>query len=235
MSLHDRIKEARKKRGLTQEQLGNLIGVAKTTVTGYEKSREPTAAKLGEIADALGVDVNFLYQDEVKEFHDNRATIDEMEKLVKPYRSLDPHGKDMVDTVLQKEVERMESLEKEPASDPTAHIYPYLGKIACAGTGFYFDDIPTDTIKAPYVEGADFIIGVSGESMEPDYHDGEKLYVRKVEYLRNGDVGIFTIGNECFLKELGEDGLISRNKNYDDIPGDEKVRLIGKVIGKVEL
>lgn len=234
MSLHDRIKEARKKRGLTQEQLGNLIGVAKTTVTGYEKSREPTAAKLGEIADALGVDVNFLYQDEVKEFHDNRATIDEMEKLVKPYRSLDPHGKDMVDTVLQKEVERMESPEKEPASDPTAHIYPYLGKIACAGTGFYFDDIPTDTIKAPYVEGADFIIGVSGESMEPDYHDGEKLYVRKVEYLRNGDVGIFTIGNECFLKELGEDGLISRNKNYDDIPGDEKVRLIGKVIGKVE-
>ena len=155
--------------------------------------------------------------------------------LIEQYRSLDPHGKDMVDTVLEKEVERMESLEKEPASDPTAHIYPYLGKIACAGTGFYFDDIPTDTIKAPYVEGADFIIGVSGESMEPDYHDGEKLYVRKVEYLRNGDVGIFTIGNECFLKELGEDGLISRNKNYDDILGDEKVRLIGKVIGKVEV
>lgn len=154
--------------------------------------------------------------------------------MIEQYRTLDPHGRDMVDTVLQKEVERMESLKKEPASNPTAHIYPYLGKIACAGTGFYFDDIPTDTIEAPYVEGADFIIGVSGESMEPDYHDGEKLYVRKVEYLRNGDVGIFTIGNECFLKELGEEGLISRNKDYDDIPGDEKVRLIGKVIGKVE-
>lgn len=70
--------------------------------------------------------------------------------------------------------------------------------------------------------------------MEPDYHDVEKLYVRKVEYLKNGDVGIFTIGNKCFLKELGEDGLISRNKAYDDIPGDEDVRLVGKVIGKVE-
>jgi len=154
--------------------------------------------------------------------------------LIEQYRSLDPHGKDMVDTVLEKEVERMAELEKEPTPSPDIYTYPYLGKIACAGAGFYFDDIPTDTIKAPYVEGADFIIGVSGESMEPDYHDGEKLYVRKVEYLRNGDVGIFTIGNECFLKELGEDGLISRNKDYDDIPGDEKVRLIGKVIGKVE-
>ena len=46
--------------------------------------------------------------------------------MIEQYRTLDPHGRDMVDTVLQKEVERMESLEKEPAPDPTAHIYPYL-------------------------------------------------------------------------------------------------------------
>lgn len=148
-----------------------------------------------------------------------------------------PKGMETVDYILNREHELAKQIKEfnESSFESTTCTYPYLGKIACAGTGFYFDDIPTDTIEAPYVEGADFIIGVSGESMEPDYHDGEKLYVRKVEYLRNGDVGIFTIGNECFLKELGEDGLISRNKNYDDIPGDEKVRLIGKVIGKVEL
>ena len=66
MSLHDRIKEARTNKNLTQEQLGKLIGVAKTTIAGYEKNREPAAAKLGEIADALDVDVNFLLQDEMK-------------------------------------------------------------------------------------------------------------------------------------------------------------------------
>lgn len=66
MSLHDRIKEARKYKGLTQEQLGKLIGVAKTTIAGYEKNREPTAAKLGEMSEILGVDVNFLLQDEMK-------------------------------------------------------------------------------------------------------------------------------------------------------------------------
>ena len=37
MSLNDRIKEARLSKNLTQEQLAALIGVAKTTVTGYEK------------------------------------------------------------------------------------------------------------------------------------------------------------------------------------------------------
>lgn len=38
MSLNERIKEARIAKGITQEQLGSLIGVAKTTVAGYEKT-----------------------------------------------------------------------------------------------------------------------------------------------------------------------------------------------------
>ena len=106
MSINDRIKEARKNKGITQEQLGELIGVAKTTITGYEKNREPSAAKVGEIADALDVDVNFLFQDEVKKLHENGATPLEMEHLVKKYRDLDDHGKKMVDFTLKEEYER---------------------------------------------------------------------------------------------------------------------------------
>ena len=42
MSLNDRIKEARLRNGMTQEQLADKIGVAKSTLTGYEKgNREP--------------------------------------------------------------------------------------------------------------------------------------------------------------------------------------------------
>ncbi len=111
MSLHERIKEARQNCGLTQEQLGKLIGVAKTTITGYEKNREPTAAKVGEIADALGVDVNYLFQDEVKAMHDNQATPEEMETLVKPYRSLDPYGKKTIDIVMNREITRSTQLQ----------------------------------------------------------------------------------------------------------------------------
>ena len=106
MSINDRIKEARKNKGITQEQLGELIGVAKTTITGYEKNREPSAAKVGEIADALDVDVNFLFQDEGKKLHENRATPLEMEHLIKKYRDLDDHGKKMVDFTLKEEYER---------------------------------------------------------------------------------------------------------------------------------
>ena len=62
----------------------------------------------------------------------------------------------------------------------------------------------------------------------------KKLYVQKVKELTLGDVGIFTIHNECFVKELGDRGLISRNPEYEDIEGTEDVRLIGRVLGKVE-
>ena len=102
MSLNQRIKEARIKMGYTQEQLGNIIGVAKTTISGYEKNREPDAATIGLIIDALKVDANFLFQDEMKEFSARDFTIPEI-KIIKKYRALDERGKDMVETVLEKE------------------------------------------------------------------------------------------------------------------------------------
>ena len=109
MSLHNRIREARRNKGLTQEELGRQIGVAKTTVAGYEKNREPTAAQLGEIADVLDVDVTFLLQDEIRTRHEVTSTPWEMENIIKKYRLLDTHGKEMVDFVLDKETERIEA------------------------------------------------------------------------------------------------------------------------------
>ena len=70
--------------------------------------------------------------------------------------------------------------------------------------------------------------------MEPDYHDGDKLYIQKTKELTLGDVGLFTVWNEFFVKELGERGLVSHNPAYDEIPGTEDVILIGRVLGKVE-
>lgn len=158
---------------------------------------------------------------------------------IKKYRTLDPTGQSHVDTVLDWEAARSADLIRKDAriteleNSPATRLWAYYGQIACAGSGFIFDDIPTALIEAPPAD-ADFIIGVNGDSMEPDYHDGEKLYVKKTERIRYGEAGIFTIRNECFLKEYGEAGLVSRNPRYADIPGDEDVRLIGKVVGKVE-
>lgn len=122
-----------------------------------------------------------------------------------------------------------------PLSVKPTRLYTYMQKIACAGGGFVFEDIPTDVIEAPYMEGADFIIGVNGDSMEPTYYDGDKVYVEKMQMVEIGDIGIFVVNNECFIKEAGKDGLISHNPKYPIIPGTESIQCIGKVLGKVEL
>lgn len=165
--------------------------------------------------------------------------------LLKIYLDLDDDGKDTVDYIASKELKRIgllsearktiERLREEIKKNYTPkRIYTYLQRIACAGTGFYFDDIPSDTIEAPYMDGADFIIGVNGDSMEPTFNDGDKIYVEKRQIVEIGEIGIFIVNNECFVKEAGEDGLISHNPKYDIIPGSANIICIGKVLGKVQ-
>lgn len=68
MTFGDRLKHFRELKGLTQEQLATQIGVAKTTITGYEKgNREPDVAKIKRLAAALCVSGNELLGIEQKE------------------------------------------------------------------------------------------------------------------------------------------------------------------------
>lgn len=68
MALEDRIKEARKNNGLTQQQAASMIGVAKSTWAGYESGNStPDLDKIVKIMDVLGVDANYLWQDYKRE------------------------------------------------------------------------------------------------------------------------------------------------------------------------
>lgn len=60
------IKEAREKAGLTQEQLGNAIGVTGVTIMRYEKGqRNPSSKVIGKIASVLGTDFAISVIEEV--------------------------------------------------------------------------------------------------------------------------------------------------------------------------
>lgn len=242
MALKDRIKEARINSHLTQEQLSSKLGIAKSTLAGYETgSREPSIEMVGKIMFALNVDANYLWQDECD--FPIKVSYEEM-KHIEKYRDLDSHGKKTVDFILNqetirlnqiKEASRTSSIESQNSAGIHMCIYTYMQKIAAAGNGFYFDDIPTETLEAPYMEGADFIIGVSGDSMEPTYSDGDLVYVEKRQVIETGEIGIFIVNGECFIKEAGEIGLISHNKNYNMISGNEHIICVGKVLGKVQI
>lgn len=104
MGIGHRIKEARLNQKLTQEQLAKAIGVAKSTVTGYEKGNsEPSLAIMVKIMNALNVDANFIYQDSI----DLPMTVSYKEvSLIKKYRMLDSKGKEFLEYVTEREFSR---------------------------------------------------------------------------------------------------------------------------------
>lgn len=125
MAFKDRLKEARLSRGLTQEQIAKQIGVAKSTFTGYEKGNsEPSMLTISKIMNVLKVDANFLWQDETNSLTELVVSLDE-KALLRKYRALDDHGREMVDFTLEKEYERSKSL-AEQASNNIVEMLSHL-------------------------------------------------------------------------------------------------------------
>lgn len=236
MTFGERLTQLRKEHGYsTRNEFADKLGIPSTTLRNYETdAREPGHTFLKQISEFFNVSVDYLLcLTDDKEVLKSFRLRESEQTMVEKYRNLDNYGKELVDLVLEKEHERcIASINEKPAA---LRIYTYMQKIAAAGNGFYFDDIPTETIEAPYMPGADFIIGVSGDSMEPTYNDGDLVYVEKRQIIHSGEIGIFMIHNECYIKEVTDEGLKSHNPKYKIIPGDESIQCIGKVLGKVDM
>lgn len=108
MGLANRLKERREQLGLTQGEVASILGITPGAVGNYENGvSTPKADILFKVFDALKCDANYLFQDEMKNLSKKDvATPFEMDHLVKKYRDLDSHGKEMVDFTLEKEYER---------------------------------------------------------------------------------------------------------------------------------
>lgn len=235
MAFADRLKEARLKNGYTQEQIAEKIGIAKSTYTGYEKgNREPNVYTIGKLMEELGVDANFLWQDETT--FPFELSYNEMENLVKKYRILDLYGQELVDFILNKEYERCTAA-PDPADTTPIRLINYYYRLASAGTGqILFDMPPTKRIEIPDIpkyRKVDYAIGVNGDSMKPTYNDGDMLLVEMTEEIEVGEIGIFSVDGDCYVKELGKNELISLNPEYKNIPLNETAKCMGRVIDKL--
>ncbi|MBR1660522.1 MAG: helix-turn-helix domain-containing protein [Oscillospiraceae bacterium] len=95
-----------------------------------------------------------------------------------------------------------------------------------AGTGAFLDEQNFEAVSFPEAlipRGAEFGVRVSGDSMEPVYHDGQIVWVKRCDALRPGEVGIFLYDGDGYIKVYSEDAaarrpvLISYNKRYAPI------------------
>lgn len=242
MAFYDRLKESRINAGLTQENLAKKLGIAKSTLSGYESgNREPSVATISKLLDVLNIDANFLYQDEMDALGGSPTILKYSEmSLIEKYRALDEHGKESVNIVLDRETFRVEEKNRLSSIEENisgTRLINYYYRLASAGTGqILFDMPPTKRIEIPDVpeyQKADYAIGVNGDSMEPTYKDGDTLLVEMAEKIDINDIGIFLVNEECFVKKLGTNELVSLNDNYPNIPLNESAKCMGKVIGKL--
>ena len=227
MSIGSRIKELRELNGISRNEFASMLGVTVGAISNYENDvSSPKEPILFKIIESLNCDANYIFQDSVKiKTQQNDVTLAEYEHI-KKYRGLDDHGKEIVDYALDKETERIQKFGRLGESSNTTVPFPKL----------VIDNLPDKDIEIPdkpEYRNVSYAIGVNGSSMEPAFQDGDILLVEATQEIEVGDVGIFQINNECFVKKLGEKELISLNKDYKNIPLDETALTLGKVIGKL--
>jgi phage repressor protein C with HTH and peptisase S24 domain len=116
---------------------------------------------------------------------------------------------------------------------------PYYPLSASAGTGNFLDSEFAEELLVPESEAAeqaDFIISVGGDSMEPTFHNGDKVFVEKCDSVEVGEVGIFVVNGDVYIKEQGSNCLISHNEAYKPIPltENDSAFCCGRVLGVAE-
>ena len=126
----DRIKELREARGMTQEELGEKIGVQKSAIRKYEKgSVENIKRSAIKIMSEL-FQVSPLYLMGLDDSANRpsppppRPSYNVHERsMIAKYRSLDKHGKRTVDTVLDLEYDRCnEDFDADDIQILAAHV-----------------------------------------------------------------------------------------------------------------
>ena len=253
MNYIDRINILKQKKHLTNDQLSKKSGIPMGTLSKLMAgiTYSPKLSNIISICEALDCSIDYLIYGTEKT--DGFSPEGEEVALIKKYRELDSHGKDIVYTILSKEHDRIIT-EKDHTSH-RATVFPEFSpsveqrkktfKIplydlpVSAGIGSYLDSSDAEKVTILYSEqtkDAGFALRVSGNSMEPKYHNGDFILVKELPTVSEGELGIFVLDGEGFFKKFGGDRLISLNPDYKDIILSDysDIACKGKVIGKVK-
>ncbi|MBQ7757028.1 MAG: helix-turn-helix domain-containing protein [Oscillospiraceae bacterium] len=212
-----RIKTRREQIGLTQEELGNLLWLNKSTIQRYEtgKISKIKLPVLHAMAKQLNVNPDWLSAktDNMGSFEEKYESYKDTASFIDSYDNLSP-----------------------------IHLkkFPMLGEIAC-GEPIWADEDKEHYVMAGMDIKADFCLTAKGDSMvNARINDGDIVFIRQQPIVENGEIAAVIIGNEAtlkrwyFYKEESKLMLVAENPKYPPLvymnEELETVRCLGKAV-----
>lgn len=230
--LSQQLKAARKRAGLTQRDVYQWLGIRQSTFSAWETGQsEPSVGVFLQLCQRYGIkDIMSFFLPDGKEAS-RQESMDPA--WVRKFSALSPHGREAVLNCL--DFEYRSSKKRIPFPTQTRTL-PLYHQAATAGRGSYLDDSSAElcTLEAP--AEADFALRILGDSMEPLLDDGQIVFVRQMQELAKGEIGIFIVNGESYCKMW--DGhhtpprLLSVNPAYPPMVLSEAdhLRICGKVL-----
>ncbi len=253
------------KNGLSAYKLSKDTGISDRLI-GYWKSgdRLPNAENLLIIAKYFGISVDFLLTG--KAIENDSAYLPTLSIQEQDLLNYFNQLSDIDKTRVSERAETLAELAAERAAEqakkaeetiqsstkkyekPIQFLYPadhvidinYYDMPSSAGTGSFLDHTHYEKVqikRTPEAEQADFAIPIVGNSMEPDFHSGDVVLVKSCPYVNIGEIGIFVLDGDAFIKQYDGDKLVSLNEEYPPLMLSkfETAVCLGRVIGIAEL
>lgn len=225
----------REKNGMEQKALAKAIGVTANAISNWENGRSrPDVNLLPSICETLQISFYDLFCVPSP----TTGNTEQDQQLLDRFHQLSNGHKLAIEKM-------MESLLYAQKSENRREVRKllFMDRPLAAGVGdpteIEEDSRPIYVYASEDANRADYVFKVNGESMMPDYHDGDMVFVQSLPigaHLRYGEVGAFMVGNEFYIKEYEKDGLHSLHPNYPVMRfgEEESVYLIGRVLSIID-
>ena len=228
MKLGEIIAARRKELGMNQAQLAEKLSLSGNAVSNQAVSKWEKGSTLPNAR-------QFLTLCSILEIEDIRAAFSGGSGGI--MRELNHEGQKKALEYIQllRESGRYAPADRKERSKRQLPLYSLA---VSAGTGQFLDgeDYEMVEVGADVAEGANFGVRVAGDSMEPEFHNGQTVWVHQQRSLMTGEIGIFLYDGSAYLKQLIAKNetvaLHSLNPRYDDImiSAELPLRVLGKVL-----
>lgn len=217
-----KLKSHRISRGLSQTDIAESLHISRAAYSAWETGkRKPNQKNLQALATLFHIDI-----EDFKEQHPFLTT----------YIQLTPTNqhklKDYADELLDSQKNKIINLHPVTVLDSVALS-------AGIGEGIY-DEFETREVFTDKQYVYDVATWITGDSMEPIYHDGEVALIRESGFDYDGAVYAVAWNDRVYIKKvyLKKNGLllVSINKSYPDrfVSSEDRPRIVGKIVGNFQ-